>query len=266
MRCALAQRCAKFISVRVLMVEAMRETTPTAARDSAPEILRVETLTAGYDDTIVLENVSFALRADSGIALLGRNGVGKTTLLASIVGHTRIHGGRVFFDGSDITQLPIHERAPRGLALVPQEREIFPSLTVHENLVVAVQPGPWTVARVYDLFPRVAERRRNYGNQLSGGEQQMLAIGRALVGNPKVILLDEPFEGLAPIIVDSLLAALRRIRDETHMAMMLIEQHAQLVLELLPEAIILDRGQVRWSGQSETLMRNADQLAALIGL
>ena len=232
MRCALAQRCAKFISVRVLMVEAMHETTPTAARDSAPEILRVETLTAGYDDTIVLENVSFALRADSGIALLGRNGVGKTTLLASIVGHTRIHGGRIFLDGSDITQLPIHERAPRGLALVPQEREIFPSLTVHENLVVAVQPGPWTIARVYDLFPRVAERRRNYGNQLSGGEQQMLAIGRALVGNPKVILLDEPFEGLAPIIVDSLLAALRRIRDETHMAMMLIEQHAQLVLEL----------------------------------
>ena len=185
MRCALAQRCAKFISVRGLMVEAMRETTPKAARDSAPEILRVETLTAGYDDTIVLENVSFALRADSGIALLGRNGVGKTTLLASIVGHTRIHGGRVFLDGSDITQLPIHERAPRGLALVPQEREIFPSLTVHENLFVAVQPGPWTVARVYDLFPRVAERRRNYGNQLSGGEQQMLAIGRALVGNPE---------------------------------------------------------------------------------
>jgi ABC-type branched-subunit amino acid transport system ATPase component len=129
-----------------------------------------------------------------------------------------------------------------------------------------LQPGPWTVARVYDLFPRVAERQRNYGNQLSGGEQQMLAIGRALVGNPKVILLDEPFEGLAPIIVDSLLAALRRIRNETQMAMMLIEQHAQLVLELLPEAIILDRGQVRWSGQSETLRRNTDQLAALIGL
>ena len=265
MRCALAQRCAKFISVRGLMVEAMRETTPKAARDSAPEILRVETLTAGYDDTIVLENVSFALRADSGIALLGRNGVGKTTLLASIVGHTRIHGGRVFLDGSDITQLPIHERAPRGLALVPQEREIFPSLTVHENLVVAVQPGPWTVARVYDLFPRVAERRRNYGNQLSGGEQQMLAIGRALVGNPKVILLTSrlrawPQSSWCP------LCGLASDSRRNHMAMMLIEQHAQLVLELLPEAIILDRGQVRWSGQSETLMRNADQLATLIGL
>jgi branched-chain amino acid transport system ATP-binding protein len=176
------------------------------------------------------------------------------------------HGGGIFLGGSDITQLPIHERAPRGLALVPQEREIFPSLTVHENLVEALQPGPWTVARVYDLFPRVAERQRNYGNQLSGGEQQMLAIGRALVGNPKVILLDEPFEGLAPIIVDSLLAALRRIRNETQMAMMLIEQHAQLVLVLLPEAIILDRGQVRWSGQSETLRRSTSSPDWIVGL
>ncbi|MGZ5024754.1 MAG: ABC transporter ATP-binding protein [Chthoniobacterales bacterium] len=244
------------------MVETLRD----GSFDGARGVLRVEALTAGYDDTIVLENVSFVLAADSGIALLGRNGVGKTTLLISIMGHTRIRTGHIFLNGNDITELSIHERAPRGVALVPQEREIFPSLTVHENLVVAAQPGQWTIARVFDLFPRLAERRRNYGNQLSGGEQQMLAIGRALVGNPQVMLLDEPFEGLAPVIVDNLLAALRRIRDETRMAMILIEQHAELVLELLPEAIVLDRGQVRWSGQGEALLRNPEQLRELIGL
>jgi branched-chain amino acid transport system ATP-binding protein len=234
--------------------------------DVPPAVLRVESITAGYDDTIVLENVSFSLGAEGGIALLGRNGVGKTTLLISLMGHTRIHAGRILVEESDITALPIHERAPRGLALVPQEREIFPSLTVHENLVIAARPGKWTIERVYDLFVRLAERRRNYGNQLSGGEQQMLAIGRALVANPKVIMLDEPFEGLAPIIVDNLLVALRRIRAETQMAMILIEQHAQLVLELLPEAIILDRGQVRWSGTSSDLLANPERLAGLVAL
>jgi branched-chain amino acid transport system ATP-binding protein len=234
--------------------------------DVPPAVLRVESITAGYDDTIVLENVSFSLGAEGGIALLGRNGVGKTTLLISLMGHTRIHAGRILVEESDITALPIHERAPRGLALVPQEREIFPSLTVHENLVIAARPGKWTIERVYDLFVRLAERRRNYGNQLSGGEQQLLAIGRALVANPKVIMLDEPFEGLAPIIVDNLLVALRRIRAETQMAMILIEQHAQLVLELLPEAIILDRGQVRWSGTSSDLLANPERLAGLVAL
>jgi branched-chain amino acid transport system ATP-binding protein len=240
----------------------MAERTSVAAGD----VLRVESMTTGYDDTIVLENITFSLPAEGGIALLGRNGVGKTTLLISLMGHTRVHAGRILVDGSDITSLPIHERAPRGLALVPQEREIFPSLSVQENLVVAVRPGPWTTERVYDLFPRLASRRRNYGNQLSGGEQQMLAIGRALVANPKVIMLDEPFEGLAPIIVDNLLMALRRIRAETQMAMILIEQHAQLVLELLPQAIILDRGQIRWSGNSSDLLADPERLAGLVAL
>jgi branched-chain amino acid transport system ATP-binding protein len=230
------------------------------------DVLKLEAITAGYDDTIVLENVALSLADDGGIALLGRNGVGKTTLLVSIMGHTRIHSGQITLEGRDITRMPVHERAPNGLGLVPQEREIFPSLTVHENLVVAARSGDWTIERVYDLFPRLAERRRNYGNQLSGGEQQMLAIGRALVGNPKVMLLDEPFEGLAPILVDNLLVALHRIRAEARMAMILVEQHAQLILELMPDAIILDRGQVRWRGSSKGLLADPQQLAALIGL
>jgi branched-chain amino acid transport system ATP-binding protein len=230
------------------------------------DVLRVETLTAGYDDTIVIDDVSFDLQANGGLALLGRNGVGKTTLLASIMGHTRVRGGNVILDGIDITQTPIHERSPMGLGFVPQEREIFPSLSVHENLLVAVRAGHWTPNTVYDLFPRLAERRRNYGNQLSGGEQQMLAIGRALVGNPKVLLLDEPFEGLAPVLVDNLMVALRKIRAEAQMAMILVEQHAQLILELMPNAIILDRGQIRWRGASKDLASDPDQLATLMGL
>ncbi len=161
-----------------------------------------------------------------------------------------------------------YQRSPRPAVqeLVPQEREIFPSLTVYENMVVALRAGQWTVEHVYDLFPRLAERRRNYGNQLSGGEQQMLAIGRALVGNPKVLLLDEPFEGLAPALVDNLMDALRRIRANAGMAMILVEQHAQLILDLMPNAMVLDRGRVRWRGASKELASDQTQLASLIGL
>jgi len=231
-----------------------------------PDALRLDAVTAGYEGTVVIDDVSLALADNDGLAMLGRNGVGKTTLLATVMGHTRIRAGRVLLGGADITAVPIHERAALGLGYVPQEREIFPSLTVHENLVVAARPGAWTVERVYDLFPRLAQRRRNYGNQLSGGEQQMLAIGRALVCNPRVLLLDEPFEGLAPVIVDLLMAALQRIRAETRMAMLLVEQHAQLVLEMMPRAVILDRGQIRWQGDSATLAKDPARLAALIGL
>ena len=161
-----------------------------------------------------------------------------------------------------------YQRSPRPAVqgLVPQEREIFPSLTVYENMVVALRAGQWTIEHVYDLFPRLAERRRNYGNQLSGGEQQMLAIGRALVGNPKVLLLDEPFEGLAPALVDNLMDALRRIRADAGMAMILVEQHAQLILDLMPDAMVLDRGRVRWRGASKELASDQTQLASLIGL
>ena len=229
-------------------------------------VLHVEALTAGYAGTVVIDDVSFSLAEDGGIALLGRNGVGKTTLLATLMGHTQVRSGKIVLAARDITTLPSHERPLAGLGFVPQEREIFPSLTVYENMLVAARPGAWTIERVYDLFPRLAERRRNYGNQLSGGEQQMLAIGRALVGNPKVLLLDEPFEGLAPALVDNLIDALRRIRSEAGMAMILVEQHAQLILELMPNAMVLDRGQVRWRGASQELASDQAQLASLIGL
>jgi branched-chain amino acid transport system ATP-binding protein len=230
------------------------------------EVLRVEELTAGYAGTVVIDDVAFSLDDEGGIALLGRNGVGKTTLLSTLMGHTHVRSGKIVLAGRDITALPSHERSKRGLGFVPQEREIFPSLTVYENIIVAARTGSWTVERVYELFPRLAERRRNYGNQLSGGEQQMLAIARALVGNPKVILLDEPFEGLAPALVDSLVDALRRIHIDEGMAMILVEQHAQLILELMPEAIVLDRGQVRWRGSSQALASDRAQLASLMGL
>jgi branched-chain amino acid transport system ATP-binding protein len=230
------------------------------------EVLRVEALTAGYAGTVVIDDVAFSLDDKGGIALLGRNGVGKTTLLSTLMGHTHVRSGKIVLAGRDITALPSHERSKLGLGFVPQEREIFPSLTVYENMIVAARTGAWTVERVYELFPRLAERRRNYGNQLSGGEQQMLAIARALVGNPKVILLDEPFEGLAPALVDNLADALRRIHIDAGMAMILVEQHAQLILELMPEAIVLDRGQVRWRGSSEELASDRAQLTSLIGL
>jgi branched-chain amino acid transport system ATP-binding protein len=236
------------------------------AEPTMAEVLRTETLTAGYAGTIVIDDVSFALEENGGIALLGRNGVGKTTLLATLMGHTSVRSGKIVLAGRDITAMPSHERPLCGLGFVPQEREIFPSLTVYENLIVAVRAGAWTVERVYELFPRLAERRRNYGNQLSGGEQQMLSIGRALVGNPKVLLLDEPFEGLAPALVDNLMDGLKRIRADAGMAMILVEQHAELILELMPEAMVLDRGRVRWRGASKELASDHAQLASLIGL
>jgi branched-chain amino acid transport system ATP-binding protein len=230
------------------------------------EVLRVESLTAGYAGTVVIDDVSLSLEEKGGIALLGRNGVGKTTLLSTLMGHTDVRSGTIMLAGRNIIGLAPHRRSLSGLGFVPQEREIFPSLTVYENMNVAARPGAWTIARAYDLFPRLAERRRNYGNQLSGGEQQMLAIARALVGNPKVLLLDEPFEGLAPALVDHLVDALRRIHSNAGMAMILVEQHADLILELMPEAMVLDRGRVRWRGASKALASDRAQLAALIGL
>jgi branched-chain amino acid transport system ATP-binding protein len=230
------------------------------------EVLRIESLTAGYAGAVVIDDVTFSLDEKAGIALLGRNGVGKTTLLSTVMGHTEVRSGKIVLDGCDITALPPHERSLRGLGLVPQEREIFPSLTVYENMIVAARAGEWTIERAYDLFPRLAERRRNYGNQLSGGEQQMLAIARALVSNPRVLLLDEPFEGLAPALVDKLVDVLRRIHTSLGMAMILVEQHAEIILDFLPEAIVLDRGQMRWRGASKALASDRAQLASLIGL
>ena len=221
---------------------------------------------AGWGDTIVLENIALAVPPGQALAVLGRNGVGKSTLLATIIGHTRLRAGAIRFDGAEIGALPPFRRARLGIGLVPQEREIFPSLTVAENLLVAARPGRWSAERIYDFFPSLAERRRHYGNQLSGGEQQMLAIGRALVGNPSLLLMDEPLEGLAPVIVDTLLAGLERLKQEDDLALLLVEQHARLALEFAPEALVLDRGAIVFAGASRILLDAPDRLAALMGV
>jgi branched-chain amino acid transport system ATP-binding protein len=230
------------------------------------EWLTLRQVSAGYGETVVLEDVSLSIAEGSTLALLGRNGVGKTTLLATIMGHTTLHGGSLALAGRDITRLPVHKRALAGFGYVPQEREIFPSLTVDENLTVAARPGRWDLARVFDLFPRLAERRRNMGNHLSGGEQQMLSVGRALMGNPSLLLLDEPLEGLAPVIVDSLIAAFHRLRQDDGLAIILVEQHARLALEFATHSIVLDRGKVVYDGASRALLDDAERLGELIGV
>ena len=228
--------------------------------------LTLEEVSAGYGETVVLEGISLTLSPGQTLAVLGRNGVGKTTLLATIMGHTRLHSGAIRFAGGEIASLPPYRRARLGIGFVPQEREIFPSLTVEENLTVAQRPGQWTLAKVYDFFPSLAERRRNHGNQLSGGEQQMLAIGRALMGNPMLLLMDEPLEGLAPVIVDALLAGLERLKREDDLALLLVEQHAQLALELAQNAIVLDRGVIVFAGASGELRHAPERLNALMGV
>jgi branched-chain amino acid transport system ATP-binding protein len=236
--------------------------------------LVLERVSAGYGETVVLEGISFELPPGRTLAVLGRNGVGKTTLLATVMGHTRLHSGSIRFGGREISALPPYRRARIGIGFVPQEREIFPSLTVEENLMVAERPGQgsghaagqWSLAGVYDFFPSLAERRRNHGNQLSGGEQQMLAIGRALMGNPTLLLMDEPLEGLAPVIVDALLVGLDRLKRESELALLLVEQHAQLALELAPDAIVLDRGLIVYAGTSRDLIHDPERIAALMGV
>jgi len=231
------------------------------------DCLALHDVSAGYGETVVLERLSLAVAEDGTLSVLGRNGVGKTTLLASVLGHTALHAGRIAFRGQSIERLRPFQRARLGIGYVPQEREIFPSLTVDENLAVAARTGPrWTRERVYDLFPSLAARRGNMGNQLSGGEQQMLAIGRALMGNPSLLLLDEPLEGLAPVIVDSLLAALHRLRQEGGLTIVLVEQHARLALEFSSRAVVLDRGRLVYQGDSQTLLDDAQRLAELLGV
>ena len=230
------------------------------------EGLALDGVEAGYGETVVLEGISLTLPPGGTLAVLGRNGVGKTTLLATIMGHTLLRRGRISFAGSDVSTLPPYRRARLGIGLVPQEREIFPSLTVEENLLVAEQPGPWSIARIYDLFPALASRRKNRGNHLSGGEQQMLAIGRALIGNPLLLLMDEPLEGLAPLIVDTVLAGLARIRREDQLSLLLVEQHASLALDFAEEAIVLDRGRIVFSGPSTELVAAPERIEALMGV
>src|SRR5205807_8370912 len=231
-----------------------------------PEVLRIERLTAGYGEAVVLHELSLALPQGQSLALLGRNGMGKTTLINSIVGVTRFVGGAIRLDGRDITRLRPDQRAHAGVGWVPQERNIFKSLTVEENLTAVARPGRWTVGKIYELFPRLGERRRNLGNHLSGGEQQMLAVGRALILNPRVMLLDEPLEGLAPILVEELLAALRRVIRDEGMSAILVEQNAQKVLGVTDRAAIIERGSVVYEGASADLLADRAVLEGYLGV
>jgi branched-chain amino acid transport system ATP-binding protein len=230
------------------------------------EALSLDGITAGYGATVVLERVSVAIAAGESVSVIGRNGVGKTTLLATVMGHTTLHGGTIRLKGGDITRLSIHGRAGAGLGYVPQEREIFPSLTVRENLTVAARPGHWTLERVYELFPRLAERAGNSGRQLSGGEQQMLSIGRALTVNPEVLLMDEPTEGLAPIIVEELVAKMKALRAAQGMAIILVEQNTRVALDFSERTLVMDRGRIVFDGASQTLQDDPKRLDQLIGV
>ena len=229
-----------------------------------PEALRLKDVRAGYGETVVIEEIGFSLPERGSLAVLGRNGVGKTTLLATVMGHTTFHAGSIEYRGARIEKLPVYERNRLGVGLVPQTRDIFPSLSVEENLTVAARPGRWTLERVNDLFPRLADRRRHWGNQISGGEQQMLAIGRALMGNPALLLMDEPLEGLAPIIVEVLLQALQRLIREDSLALVLVEQHAKLALEVTQDALVLNRGRIAYSGSSAALLADPQRLTSLV--
>ncbi len=232
----------------------------------AEMLLTCDNIRAGYDEAIVLDGISFEVPEHGSLAVLGRNGVGKSTLILTVMGFTQVKLGKVTWRGADITRLSPHRRANAGLGWVAQEREIFPSLTLEENLSVASRPGRWDLAAVYELFPRLAERRTNMGNQLSGGEQQMLAIARALMTNPALLLLDEPLEGLAPIIVEELAAAIRRMLTQEGTAIILIEQHAELALSLTSEAMIMERGAIVHRARSADLLRDAATLDRFIGL
>jgi branched-chain amino acid transport system ATP-binding protein len=228
------------------------------------DALRLANVRAGYGETVVLEDIDFHLPERGSLAVLGRNGVGKTTLLATVMGHTTFHSGQIEYQGKSVSRLPVYERSRLGIGFVPQTRDVFPSLSAEENLTVAERPGRWTLERVYDLFPRLKERRHHMGNQLSGGEQQMLAIGRALMGNPSLLLMDEPLEGLAPIIVEMLLEAMQRLMREDSLAVILVEQHAKIALQVTQNALVLNRGRIVYNGSSADLLADPDLLTSLV--
>src|SRR3984885_13782743 len=246
---------------------AIRGSRPSiSARSSMADLLHIEQLSAGYGEAVVLSRISLSLAEGEALALLGRNGMGKTTLINTIVGVTRYFSGTVVLDGRDLTRLRPDQRAHAGVGWVPQERNIFKSLTVDENLTAVARPGKWAPARIYELFPRLGERRQNLGNQLSGGEQQMLAVGRALVLNPRIMLLDEPLEGLAPILVEELLAVLRRIIRDEGMSAILVEQNAKKILGVTDHAIIVERGALVHAADSATLAADRVALETHLGV
>ncbi|HEY1542299.1 MAG TPA: ABC transporter ATP-binding protein [Xanthobacteraceae bacterium] len=243
------------------MVETMVEMKP-----EAKPALVLDGVSAGYGETVVIEDIRLALAPGETLSIIGRNGVGKTTLLATIMGHNTLHGGDVRLHGATIARLTPHKRNWAGLGYVPQEREIFPSLSLRENLEVAARAGAWTIDKVFALFPRLAERQTNRGNQLSGGEQQMLAIARALVGNPSVVLMDEPSEGLAPVIVEELARAVKRLAATEGLTMIVVEQNTRLALDISPRTAVMDRGRIVYDGPSADLRRDPDKLNRLIGV
>jgi branched-chain amino acid transport system ATP-binding protein len=230
------------------------------------ELLKVDNLSAGYGEAVVLHGISLALGEGQTLALLGRNGTGKTTLINTLAGATRQHGGAITLGGAALHKLAPHQRASAGIGWVPQERNIFKSLTVHENLAAVARPGKWSPEGVYAMFPRLAERKTNLGTQLSGGEQQMLAVGRALVVNPRLLLLDEPLEGLAPIIVEELLRAIHRITREEGLSAIIVEQHPQAILAISDAAVVLDRGTVAHAGTARELRDQPELLDRLLGV
>jgi branched-chain amino acid transport system ATP-binding protein len=234
-------------------------------RDAQVRLLEIKDLVSGYGEAVVVDGISLELQAGQSMAIIGRNGVGKTTLLNSIIGVTMRRRGEIWLGGRNITALPAERRAHAGIGWVPQERNILRSLTVEENLVTTARPGPWTLERAYEMFPRLKERRRNLGGQLSGGEQQMLAIGRALLLNPQLVLLDEPTEGLAPIIIDELMQTLQRLVQDG-LSMLIVEQHAQRLLGLTHKAAILERGRVVWHGDADVLARDQATLQKYLGV
>jgi branched-chain amino acid transport system ATP-binding protein len=230
------------------------------------ELLKFENLSAGYGESVVLEGLSCTLEEGDSLALLGRNGVGKSTLLITLMGLTRQHGGAIHWRGANINRMPTHQRAHAGLGWVPQERHMFPTLTVEEHLTVVARPGEWNLQKIYQIFPRLEERKNNMGNQLSGGEQQMVAIARALMINPKLLLLDEPMEGLAPIIVQELMGVLRALVKDSGMAIIVVEQHARLALSLTHKAMVLDRGRVVHASDSASLLADKAKLDRLVSV
>ncbi len=229
-------------------------------------MLELDHVTAGYGPTVIVEDLSLKLEPGEVLAVLGRNGVGKSTLMKTIAGQTRLHGGQIRLSGECIGRMPSYRRSACGVGYVPQERDIFETLTIEENLRIAARPGRWTIEGIFDLFPNLAARRRNHGDEISGGEQQMLSIGRALVGNPSLLLLDEPLEGLAPVIVDQILKVLHLLRSSGGLTIILVEQYALLALEFAPRTIVLDRGRAVFDGKSDDLASNHELMSACLGV